>query len=249
MKKIKREPEYHYQSEDEASNLLDELLPIAPDQECVHCHQKFPSTHALKLHIKNIHPSEDFSEQPMRCPFKGCQSSFRKVSSLDEHKKLHQQEKTIICLMCGKYCTSKDQLRSHMKYHQQPKHKCSECDLAFYDSKQLKNHHTSKHENARNFKCPMCDKTYFKSSHLSRHYKVTHQKQTINCIVPHCDRVYTRRERVITHISKQHPELSADIVESYVETIKRTPYTYAVNNLNFELPQEENSMSSVSILE
>lgn len=212
-----------------ASELLDELLPVAPDQECMYCNQKLPNTHALKIHIKSLHQDQDIVNQMIRCPIRNCQSSFKRMSSFVEHKKLHQFEGSIRCEICGKICISKDQLRAHMKYHQQPKYKCNECDITFFESQQLKTHQLVKHENIRNFKCPNCEKTYSKRSHLSRHVKVSHEKQTINCNIPNCKRVYTRRERVIIHIARQHPEISSDDQIAYIESIKNTPYTYSIS--------------------
>lgn len=234
-----------------ASDLLDEILPIAPDQECMFCQDKLPNTNALKQHIKIFHADQDVCNQSIRCPFKNCLSSFRKLSSLNEHKKLHEQEGSISCEICGKIFISKDQLRAHKKYHQEPKYKCNECDEAFFEAILLRNHVASRHGAARKtFNCTMCDKSYTKGSHLSRHVKVTHQKQTINCNVPNCNRVYTRRERVMTHITKQHPELSSDWIETYVNTIKTTPYTYGVPDEAFnDETNEENSNSDLITIE
>lgn len=174
------------------SDLLDEIIPLTPDQTCSYCHKKFPTNFALNLHLKKTHSDQVNS-----------QSTLKNISS-PKKKKL---ESSIDCKICGRSFATKDYLKAHEKYHEEPKIKC---------------------KNQRKHKCPICDKTYLKNSHLSRHIKVTHEKRTINCNVPNCERVYTRKERVLVHISKQHPELYPNEMEIYIEAIKTTPYNYGI---------------------
>ena len=105
--------------------------------QCKICLKKFSKKDGLKSHSR-VHTGE----KPFEC--KICFKSFSQLSTLKRHiDAIHNDgSKPFKCELCTKprYFNTKNNLKRHMKYHQEPKLKCYFCCKKFYERRSLKNH-------------------------------------------------------------------------------------------------------------
>ncbi len=117
----------------------------------------------------------------LACSHAGCNYSTDKGINLRAHLSRHKRKGRFICLHtgCGKFYSSRDSFRVHMKRDHMGKEPFS-CDHLGCNysngSKSNLTQHKIKHENGAFFKCkfPDCDKFYSKSYNLARHVKDKH---------------------------------------------------------------------------
>jgi uncharacterized Zn-finger protein len=80
---------------------------------------------------------------------------------------------------CSKTFTRKDNIKYHLKTHDQHRD--------------------------RPFSCDQCNKSYFRAIDLTRHIRVSHEKvKAFNCHI--CCQSYTRKEALKRHMEKKHFE-------------------------------------------
>ena len=102
---------------------------------------------------------------------KDCDKRFETEETLITHK--NNCNKPHVCPACGKMCSTKNKLTSHMVIHNAEKsHICNHCKSAFKRSGQLALH-LKIHSGIKDFGCELCDEWFTTSSNLLVH-KVTH---------------------------------------------------------------------------
>lgn len=83
-----------------------------------------------------------------RCKY--CQSTFRHLSSVSRHVKLHF-ESSFSCEICGNSFRTKDYLRNHMRVHKKPSLPCNLCGMMFAHYIQRNRHMESYHRAGSRF--------------------------------------------------------------------------------------------------
>ena len=88
---------------------------------------------------------------------------------------------------CSKTFTRKENIKYHLKTHQQHRD--------------------------RPFSCGQCNKSYFKLIDLTRHIRSTHYKLTpFKCEL--CQKSYTRKETLKVHMKKMHPTYTSSLIDA-----------------------------------
>ena len=91
------------------------------------------------------------------CPRGDCQQPFVRVSQLEEHLRLHDNN-LIPCHYCPWKGRNQWDLIDHMNHHFKIRpFKCSFCDLLFYSAAHRNTHETCLHEKISDrYKCDQC---------------------------------------------------------------------------------------------
>ena len=85
--------------------------------------------------------------------------SFKQLSHLWQHKRLHEGIRPYKCSQCDKTFTQANQMNSHKLVHSGEKpFKCSDCTHGFASKNQLKEH-KRKHSGEK-YECEICLKCY-----------------------------------------------------------------------------------------
>lgn len=119
-----------------------------------------------------------------------------------------QSEKLISehCSMDCQKCIFKFKNFEEMKDHYKTKHKdegylqC--CSRKFFKSTKLLSH-IKWHINPNVYQCSICNKTYREKSSMLTHQE-THDKKTIKCNFPGCNRLYSSQNQLKVHSKKAH---------------------------------------------
>lgn len=128
-------------------------------------------------------------------------------------------EKNISCELCGKKYTCIENLRLHMRYHNEPKFKCQHqgCGKKFHQ-KILLEHHELKHSAEKPFSCENCTQIFFSLRDLKRHNERVHNKVMRPC--PLCEAEFGRKDKLRLHVIKKHKDLSDSEKQNILEQVK-----------------------------
>ncbi|XP_035679655.1 zinc finger protein 729-like [Branchiostoma floridae] len=169
---------------------------------CRTCESCFVSKMELQKHQASEHKIEKGVKLTWRdyakysCP--NCVFRSRGYKALQKH--LAEESHSHMCKVCGRICTSRELLKSHMVSHNdQNSFLCEECGRGFKSSDAMRRHRLQKHSEQRNHICPHCGLRFKLSNKLGRHIRTVHATDK-----PHkchlCDRAYTRRDKLRDHL-------------------------------------------------
>jgi uncharacterized Zn-finger protein len=101
--------------------------------------------------------------------------SFLNVSV--EHEVESTPEKTFECSICDKRYTSRNNLKRHIKIHDDKfQFVCRKCPIFFETKEEFDNHYERMH--IRKLFCMECGKQFVTKSNLSSHLKLSHSKSS-----------------------------------------------------------------------
>ncbi len=150
--------------------------------KCNLCDHRFSTKHNLKLHLQNIHQSQD---ERKRYACNICSKSYSHSLSLQVHMNCHNKRKIFKCTICAKSFLSNDGLKYHSAVHKKLKaFECQNCPAKFITKGKLAEHIKQVHENKIRYKCPICQKTYSQKGNLLIHTRRHTNEQKSKC--PHC---------------------------------------------------------------
>ena len=186
---------------------------------CEFCHMSFSFKSNLVRHIQKQHEEKGVNER-FKCQY--CPNEYKDRSSLKTHELRHTEgSNPHQCSICGKSYAAIQSLKDHIKYIHEgetpPKHICPVCGKEFKKIQNFKAHHRA-HLYGKEFECELCGQTFQQRDSLRQHklYRCKNAdtllrienrekyKQKFPCTVPMCDKVYSDKRNLLTHIQIIH---------------------------------------------
>ncbi|XP_066290895.1 zinc finger protein 341-like [Branchiostoma lanceolatum] len=200
-----------FQCEDASCRKVFDTIESFKDHTAVHSHKPYrcrtcESCFVSKMELQKHQASEHKIEKGVKltwrdyakysCP--NCVFRSRGYKALQRH--LAEESHSHMCKVCGRICTSRELLKSHMVSHNdQNSFLCEECGRGFKSSDAMRRHRLQRHSEQRNHICPHCGLRFKLSNKLGRHIRTVHATDK-----PHkchmCDRAYTRRDKLRDHL-------------------------------------------------
>ena len=102
---------------------------------------------------------------------------FASATALESHDRyIHLKERPYPCDQCTRTFIRSDELKLHMRYHQDRKSKkgamCSQCGMVFNSSASRIRHENTVHYNIRRHTCTCCGKKFASTQALERHSRI-----------------------------------------------------------------------------
>ena len=167
--------------------------------KCDVCQSKIHNTAALKRHLSEVHNQE--LQKDFKC--KLCGKKFLSQGYLNDHTKMHSDNKPFECPECGRKFYKKANFSKHMQTHiikneKDKNFKCELCEKLFYNKLSLKNHQVV-HSDTK-FNCQYCShQSKFKGS-LKSHVKAIHENDKKFECIP-CKRTFLQKSELTKHIN------------------------------------------------
>ncbi|XP_061606818.1 zinc finger protein 70 isoform X1 [Phyllopteryx taeniolatus] len=146
-----------------------------------------------------VEPSED---RPHHCL--ECGKTFRLISSLKKHIRIHTGEKPYPCSVCGRCFRESGALKTHLRIHTGEKpYSCSECGNCFRHLDGLRKHRRT-HTGEKPYVCAICGKRLSRLQHL-KHHQLIHTGER-PCCCPFCNRSFKEPAALRKHIRTHREE-------------------------------------------
>jgi len=138
-------------------------------RQCPYCKEYFLG---LRMHIVAAHgvdPNEEKApEKKFLC--RHCPLMFSIRRRMEEHERIHTNERPYTCKICGTTFRLLDYLRNHMSLHTgEKKFKCSHCDRRFRMASNRTSHERAVHKTVQ-YPCPFeCGKYFIRQILVTKH--------------------------------------------------------------------------------
>lgn len=174
--------EIRHSHENKAKNTqLPKTKPRAPT-----AHRRSPKKPNVKKSPHKVHP----------CPY--CSKTFRELSNLKVHERVHTADRPFSCTLCPKAFTLKGTLTEHMKIHTGEKpFGCSFCEKSYVHKINLE-YHRRTHTGEKPYSCDSCDKTFTTSSDLNRHKRIHTGEKPYACSI--CNKGFCSSSNLKRHL-------------------------------------------------
>ncbi|XP_038821499.1 zinc finger protein 697 [Salvelinus namaycush] len=151
-------------------------------------------------------PGDPDADRPHHCL--ECGKTFRLISSLKKHIRIHTGEKPYPCGVCGRRFRESGALKTHLRIHTGEKpYSCSECPKIFRHLDGLRKHQRT-HTGDKPYVCAICGKRLSRLQHLKHHQRIhTGEKP---CICPFCNRTFKEPAALRKHV-RTHREESGNM--------------------------------------
>ncbi|GIY41016.1 hypothetical protein CDAR_168671 [Caerostris darwini] len=157
---------------------------------CLECREEFDHWRGLALHLWREHTIDIDLHACTECNYKTF--SFFK---LDNHRKIHSDERAFVCDTCGKGFKQISQLRNHVVIHLDRKNlpekrwyseqECDICGRKFSDTKCLRKHQQAVHSKLKPYVCSYCGHLSARKAMLELHMRQHTGEKPFMC--EHCD--------------------------------------------------------------
>ncbi|XP_058484034.1 zinc finger protein 70 [Solea solea] len=145
---------------------------------------------------------EPSSDRPHHCL--ECGKTFRLISSLKKHIRIHTGEKPYPCAVCGRRFRESGALKTHLRIHTGEKpYSCSECGNSFRHLDGLRKHRRT-HTGEKPYVCAICGKRLSRLQHL-KHHQLIHTGER-PCCCPFCNRSFKEPAALRKHIRTHRDE-------------------------------------------
>ncbi|XP_054610677.1 zinc finger protein 316 [Dunckerocampus dactyliophorus] len=142
------------------------------------------------------------SDRPHHCL--ECGKTFRLISSLKKHIRIHTGEKPYPCSVCGRRFRESGALKTHLRIHTGEKpYSCSECGNCFRHLDGLRKHRRT-HTGEKPYVCAICGKRLSRLQHL-KHHQLIHTGER-PCCCPFCNRTFKEPAALRKHIRTHRDE-------------------------------------------
>lgn len=142
-----------------------------------------------------------FEDRPFICQYDGCFYAAKRRDHLNNHIRLHNNEKPFKCDICDECFTQKSLLNAHKAKHDEKKWVCAICDAKFYEKNKLIIHGRI-HDKTTYYKCdyPECDAEFSQESNLITH-KMRHRgDKPYTCTFEDCDAAFVDSSKLKIHM-------------------------------------------------
>jgi len=147
-------------------------------------------------------PVEVSADRPHHCL--ECGKTFRLISSLKKHIRIHTGEKPYPCGVCGRRFRESGALKTHLRIHTGEKpYSCSECGNSFRHLDGLRKHRRT-HTGEKPYVCAICGKRLSRLQHL-KHHQLIHTGER-PCCCPFCNRTFKEPAALRKHVRTHREE-------------------------------------------
>ncbi|XP_065369237.1 uncharacterized protein LOC135961636 [Calliphora vicina] len=179
------------------AHLLEEYKYLQWPHKCVQCKECFRESDEFEFHKLLPHFEEVF-----RCEL--CNKSFVHRNKFNKHVSRHQIKQSdepgkYVCNICGKVFKISGELRGHLIYHGEKKHKCHLCPKSYYTNATLRRHIMS-HNKEYELMCEVCGKGFIHHTNLREHM-TKHTGAKVTCNI--CN-LQLRKSSLMRHLRTVH---------------------------------------------
>lgn len=153
---------------------------------------------------------------------------------INTHMKIHSDERNFKCDQCEKAFKNTKQLKNHRRIHSEVVaiQQCDQCDTLFYSQKHLRNHIRSIHDKQVEYKCDICD-CIFSSIKARQTHMLNHEKATkLKC--PDCMYTSNDNNAYRRHRMTHNEKVMYHCPCCPYKSIQSTTYAVSCNHIDFD---------------
>ncbi|XP_043846460.1 zinc finger protein 383-like isoform X2 [Dromiciops gliroides] len=134
-------------------------------------------------------------DRPFACDI--CGKTFKRISCLSRHQKIHAEVKPHVCQECGKDFSQRSYLSEHQRIHTGEKpYECNECGKVFRQRSTLLRHWRI-HTGEKPYECHECGKAFIQQTKLIEHQRIHTGEKPFDC--KDCGKFFSRRSHLMQH--------------------------------------------------
>lgn len=163
---------------------------------CDLCGKQFRVSQGLVRHLKETH------ERIRNFPCDLCGRMFATKRNVEEHRRIHTNERPYICDLCGKAFKQKASLFVHNRSHSDLfPFKCSYCAQGFRTKPPLLIHIT-RHTGEKPYPCDICGRCFRIKYELKRHRLIHSDEKPFSC--DECGLSFRQKRYLRNHLKLNH---------------------------------------------